>query len=157
MFIHVLNKDDANLLEKRMSDDKVCIVLYYMDGCYFCENMKPEWTKFEKKYNNHKTCTVSKIEASNMDLLTKKPEITGYPTICKYVKGKREDFNADRNETEFSNFAEISIKPKKSKKSTKGKKKSTKGKKTKASKGKKKSAKGMEKKKKKKKSSKKKK
>lgn len=144
MFIHVLNKDDANLLEKRMSDEKVCIVLYYMDGCYFCENMKPEWTKFEKKYNNHKTCTVSKIEASNMDLLTKKPEIAGYPTICKYINGKREDFNADRTETEFSNFVEISIKPKKSKKSTKDKK-------TKASKGKKKSTKGMEKKKKKKK------
>ena len=137
MLINVINKDDANLLEKRMNDEKVCIVLYYMDGCFFCENMKPEWTKFEDKYNNHKTCTISKIEASNIDLLTKKPEIAGYPTICKYINGKREDFNAERTDSEFSKFAEISIKPKKvtkGKKATKPKKvtkreKATKGKK----------------------------
>lgn len=121
MFIQVFNKDDANLLEKRMRDKNICVVLYYMNGCFFCENMKSEWEKFESKYIKDKYCTVSKIEASNIDLLSKRPDISGYPTICKYINGKREDFNGERTEKALTKFVKDSIKSKK--KSVKSKKK----------------------------------
>ena len=139
MIIHVVTKEDANLLEEKMKDNKVCIVLYYMNGCYYCENMKEEWNKFEKKHSSNEKCNIGKVEMSNLNLLDQQPEIQGYPTICKYVNGKREDFMGERTVDEFSRFANL----KKTKSTKKSRKKSKKGKskKGKSKKGKSKKAK----------------
>ena len=128
MIIHVVTKEDANLLEEKMKDNKVCIVLYYMNGCYYCENMKEEWNKFEKKHSSNEKCNIGKVEMSNLNLLDQQPEIQGYPTICKYVNGKREDFMGERTVDEFSRFANL----KKTKSTKKSRKKSKKGKSKKA-------------------------
>ena len=141
MIIHVVTKEDANLLEEKMKDNKVCIVLYYMNGCYYCENMKEEWNKFEKKHSSNEKCNIGKVEMSNLNLLDQQPEIQGYPTICKYVNGKREDFMGERTVDEFSRFANLkntkSKKPKSKKaKSKKAKSEKGKSKKTKSEKGK---------------------
>ena len=107
MLIIVENNEDASLLDTKMNDNNMCIVFYYMNGCFYCEQMKEEWNKFETQYSNNPTCTIGKVEAQNMDLLVNKPEINGYPTISKYINGKREDFTEDRTLENLIKFGNI--------------------------------------------------
>jgi len=130
MIIEVISQKNTDLLEQRMSDKLVCIVLYYSDTCYHCNMMKSEWTKFETKYKNNNNCIIAKVEAQNMNLLNNKPIIMGYPSIYKYGNGTKKEYNGDRSCDDLVQFAGV----KKSTTKTKTKRKSSK--KGKSSKGK---------------------
>ena len=112
MFINVNSQSKSKLLDKYMNNNIVCIVLYYSDTCFYCKMMQPEWTKFEKKYNNNNDCVVAKVESINMDLLSNRPNIMGYPTICKYVNGKKTEYSGDRSCSDLVKFANIKSKEK---------------------------------------------
>ena len=133
MIIEVISQKNADLLEQRMSDKLVCIVLYYSDTCYHCNMMKSEWTKFETKYKNNNNCIIAKVEAQNMNLLNNKPIIMGYPSIYKYGNGTKKEYNGDRSCDDLVKFAGVKKSTTKTKRKSSKKGKSSKGK---ASKGK---------------------
>lgn len=65
------------------------VVLFYMDGCGHCENMKPDWNKLiEELKDKHKDeIILGAIESSNMHIFKKSgisPSISGFPTILYF-------------------------------------------------------------------------
>jgi thiol-disulfide isomerase/thioredoxin len=86
MKLEVNSKETANELESNISNNVVCIVLYHMNGCMYCETMIPEWYKFANKYESNKNIVIATIEREYLNLLNNKPDIMGYPTIYKYTK-----------------------------------------------------------------------
>jgi thioredoxin-related protein len=65
------------------------IVLFYMDGCGHCENMKPDWNKLiEELKDKHKDeIILGAIESSNMHIFKKSgisPSVSGFPTILYF-------------------------------------------------------------------------
>ena len=79
----VIVKDEASAmsLAKEMKNGP-WVVLYYAEWCGHCSHMKPEWNKFKSSCN--KNVNIGEVEHSSMDLLHKRPEIKGYPTIRMY-------------------------------------------------------------------------
>jgi len=135
MIIDVNSQNNADLLEEKMNETNVCIILYYSLNCIHCKLMLPEWKKLEKKYKNNNNCVVAKVESENMNLLHNKPFMLGYPTIHKYKNGTKEEYNGDRSCEDLVRFANVKETSKKTKK--KGKKASKSGKHSTGKKGKK--------------------
>lgn len=71
-----------NILSKNTS-----IILFFMDGCGHCEEMKPEWSRFAMK---------SPIPALSFDIATAPGRlrgdlsslVPGVPTIVLYINGQ---------------------------------------------------------------------
>ena len=137
MIIVVDCEENANLLNEKINENSECIVLIYMDGCYYCKLMESEWNKLETNNRTSNDIVVAKVEQQHLGLLTMKPEIKGYPTIFKNKNNNLEEYQGERNCEGFQHF----IKPKSSKKEKSSKKGSSKGKKG-SGKGKKGSSKG---------------
>jgi hypothetical protein len=128
MKLEVNSKETANELESNISNNVVCIVLYHMNGCMYCETMIPEWYKFANKYESNKNIVIATIEREYLNLLNNKPDIMGYPTIYKYTNNNATVYNGKRNIKGFEGFSNIkatktsTTKPKKQKSTTKPKK-----------------------------------
>ena len=137
MIIEVSSQKNADLLEEKMNETKVCIILYYSLNCIHCKLMLPEWHKLEKKYKNNNNCIVAKVESENMNLLHNKPFMVGYPTIHKYKNGTKEEYNGDRSCEDLVKFANVKKTSKKTKTKTKGEKESKSSKSSTGKKGKK--------------------
>ena len=112
MIISVDCEENANLLNEKINNHSECIVLIYMNGCFHCEMMKPEWNKLETKNKSSNDIVIAKVEREHIDLLTPKPDIRGYPTIFKNKNNNLEEYQGERNCEGFQHF----IKPKSSKK-----------------------------------------
>ena len=123
MIIDVNSQNNADLLEEKMNETNVCIILYYSLNCIHCKLMLPEWKKLGKKYKNNNNCVVAKVESENMNLLHNKPFMLGYPTIHKYKNGTKEEYSGDRSCEDLVRFANVK---KESMKANKQEKKGTK-------------------------------
>ena len=111
MIINVLKVNDAKLLKEKMNSKTVCIVLYYSENCIYCKMMMPEWNKFESKYADNDKCIIVKVESQNLYLLDNKPDIMGYPSIFKYIKGNKTEYKGDRSCEDLEKFSNIKPKP----------------------------------------------
>ena len=85
-------------------------VIFYMDKCGPCNQVRPEWAKIKDKLIEKKISKMNDIIIAdiNQDVLTdelnKKYSINGFPTI-KYLKnGNQEDYNGERNIDVFINW-----------------------------------------------------
>ncbi len=54
-------------------------VLYYVDWCPHCRNIKPEWSKLEKE--NLDNVTIKKINCEENEKISQEKNIEGFPTI----------------------------------------------------------------------------
>jgi thiol-disulfide isomerase/thioredoxin len=95
---------------------KPVIVLFFAHGCVFCEKMMPEWNKFKKS----SPITFSEIPAEEMseyNPLKNEENITGYPTIRLYNKGKLvKEYDGDRSKKDIMKFVKKYVKQNKSNK-----------------------------------------
>ncbi len=95
---------------------KPVIVLFFAHGCVFCEKMMPEWNKFKKS----SPITFSEIPAEEMseyNPLQNEENITGYPTIRLYNKGKLvKEYDGDRSKKDIMKFVKKYVKKNKSNK-----------------------------------------
>ena len=100
----VIVKDEASAmsLAKEMKNGP-WVVLYYAEWCGHCSHMKPEWNKFKSSCN--KNVNIGEVEHSSMDLLHKRPEIKGYPTIRMYNNNTEVgEFEQERTENKMLDF-----------------------------------------------------
>jgi hypothetical protein len=81
------------------------IILFYMNGCGHCDNMKPAWNKVitELKDKHKNEIILGAVESSNMDMFKKhgiSPSVSGFPTILYFHPNKLtnpESYNGDRS------------------------------------------------------------
>jgi len=86
------DKDEVKILtesEIMELQNKQGVVLFYMNGCGHCENMKSDWNKLidELKDKHKDEIILGAIESSNMDIFKKSgisPSISGFPTILYF-------------------------------------------------------------------------
>ncbi len=105
--IHV-NSPTAVSKYNRMIKDKPTMVLFYMDGCGHCENMKPEWGKFEENAENTNMDRVlARVNANYIGQIDGDTDVIGYPTIMGLINGKKHrEFTGKRTQDEFMKFLE---------------------------------------------------
>ena len=89
-----------SMIEGMSSGSK--LTLFHMNGCPHCVKMMPEWDKFAKL--NPGKC--EKHEASDVQDLTKKLNIQGFPTIMLLDanNNKIKDYDGDRTAAGFKAF-----------------------------------------------------
>ena len=97
-------------------NSKPVIVLFFAQGCIYCEKMMPEWNKF-KKSSPITFSEVSANEMSEYNPLDSEENIRGYPTIRLYNKGKLvKEYDGDRSKKDILKFIKKYIKENKAKK-----------------------------------------
>ncbi len=83
----IFNDDNIKQFSKLLKDKKV-IILYKMNNCAHCNELKPKWDIVIKKLSNE-NINIYEIEYSFVSKLPSKyREILGYPTILSYDNGK---------------------------------------------------------------------
>lgn len=82
------------------------MVLYYSEGCYFCEDMKDEWEAFEKEaITKNYNVILARVNKDYLDNVTVHKDIMGYPTIVHLVDGiKHIDYQDKRLKDNFMKF-----------------------------------------------------
>lgn len=69
------------VIKENFQNNPPSITFYYMNGCGWCEKMKPEWKKCEERAKTEGFIT-RKVEASDADPNElKKLNITGFPSF----------------------------------------------------------------------------
>lgn len=82
------------------------MVLYYSEGCYFCEDMKDEWEAFEKEaITKNYNVILARVNKDYLDNVTVHKDVMGYPTIVHLVDGKKQiDYQDKRLKENFMKF-----------------------------------------------------
>ncbi len=80
--------DDTNILSNKLNDkfqksktkkSKAVCAFFHMKNCKFCDEMKPEWKKLEKK-GSHNGCKFIDVDADN-DKIVDNHKVQSFPTI----------------------------------------------------------------------------
>ena len=90
------------------ASDEITCTMYYVDWCPHCQKAKPEWGKFEEKYNgqtiNGKKVLVVKINCEENPDVAEKEQLSGYPSFKFNLNGKNYDFEDARVYDRFEAF-----------------------------------------------------
>ncbi len=78
-------------INKALKEKPVVIVAYLMEGCGWCDKLKPVWNKVKKGKNNLYDVVVSKNNPNVLEGLDCDTSDTngGFPCICIYKNGKK--------------------------------------------------------------------
>ena len=82
-FIHVsADNNNAPVLNNLMNNNCVA-VQYYMDGCHYCNLLKPHWAKMNSILKNQYQgdIIVARVNANAVSNVNNSTNISGYPTI----------------------------------------------------------------------------
>lgn len=98
-------RNNAIEIEKILKNNKPIFLFLYLNGCFHCENTKPEWNKLIQHPKNN--VILADLEASNInnkinELLKK--EINGFPTFLLFKNNECIEFNEERTENGFNQF-----------------------------------------------------
>jgi len=80
------------------------LVLFYADWCGHCKKIKPVWDETADEVNTDeiKMIKVNCGEGTSADqAVMKKYSIDGYPTIIKFVNGKAQLYQGERDSASF--------------------------------------------------------
>lgn len=96
------------------------MVVFYMDGCGYCELLKPEWNIFEeelKRKKDHKNkyddYVIARVNANHINSIDGHNNVIGYPTIMHLIDGKlNEEYSDERNKESLIKFFNKMIKQK---------------------------------------------
>lgn len=129
MYYNVSNSDGLKKVnESAMENMKKhnVIILVRMDGCGYCDMMKPEWNKMVDETKNHRELDVLEIERNMMmDMMNKDREffepkfntISGFPTIMmKNAEQQTIPFQNQRTSDALLDFIKMTSKSAKAKK-----------------------------------------
>jgi thioredoxin-related protein len=100
------NKDNVEFIIKKHNN---VIIFYYSNMCYYCNILKPIWRNLCMYAKNTKDVVIINVESNNIKHLNKnyKDGLSGYPTILKYCKGKKNsEYTGERNLPDLKKFVE---------------------------------------------------
>jgi hypothetical protein len=111
-----LNKGNVNTFNN-LKRDKPVVVAYLMEGCHWCDQMKPEWNNMKQNISGNgilAEVTVvngDKSVVDRMDLDTSHLS-QGFPSVCRYTPGKRKGklFNGERTSNKLREFSKKVLK-----------------------------------------------
>ena len=75
-------KKDA---EKALREERPCLVLFYMEGCPFCEKNKPAWEALKPQVDP--SVTILEIDS---EATPESAGVSGFPTM-KYIENGKEE------------------------------------------------------------------
>lgn len=116
-FIDVATSEQAEQYNSLL-DGRTAMVMFYMDGCMYCEQLKPEWKAFnaalKSKYGNKKDSSldmnmdsyiIASVNSSMLSEIKGDKDVNGYPTILLLVDGnKKVEFNGERTKDGLMKF-----------------------------------------------------
>lgn len=109
-------EDNVNAINTKKNETDPMLILFYATWCGACNEMKPEWSKLEKKHP--KEIVLGKVESedyNNYKPSENESRIEGYPTIRLYHKGKLiKEYDGDRSFRSLYDFTEKFLKKNKS-------------------------------------------
>lgn len=90
MIYEYLYKTKKHINDIIRSKDKINIILYYSNSCWYCTQLMPVWNRIKKKYLNDNNINIIGVERDNIKHMLKKykQNVFGFPTIIKIKKGK---------------------------------------------------------------------
>lgn len=111
--LYYLNFDNKNEVNDSIISGNNVVILYYSDMCGYCIQLKPTWDKLCNSIKNKKDIIVVNVEANNFEHLPAKykKNIDGYPTIIKYSKGKKSQYEGNREYADMKKFIMPSVRP----------------------------------------------
>jgi len=80
-------------LDEQVKEGKK-LVLFYVDWCGHCKNLKPTWDKAAEKANKEEK-RMLKVNCDGDEDLSKY-DIKGYPTIMIFDEGEHKEYNGER-------------------------------------------------------------
>ena len=101
---------------KALKENRPMMVLFYMNGCGHCEQMKPEWKKFyhnhnqdPSRLNNNGEPEIIQIENNELkkymdDNDDNDIHIIGFPTIMEIANGQKKHYEGPRTNDGFEDF-----------------------------------------------------
>jgi thiol-disulfide isomerase/thioredoxin len=109
-YLNLHNKKEVN--DAIIAADNV-VILYYSDMCGHCIQLKPTWDKLCNSIKNKKDIIIVNVEANNITHLRAKykKNIEGYPTIIKYSRGKKSEYEGNRELADMKKFIKPVAKP----------------------------------------------
>ena len=88
-----------------MNNQKKVFVLFYNKNCSHCQELKPTWDKVEAANGDAMTSIDLTNNSAENDALSKKFNITAFPTMLVIENGKvSETYNGGRSEEELKNY-----------------------------------------------------
>lgn len=85
------------------------IVLYYADGCGYCESFKPTWETY-KKQNPYKNLNIAEVPMESLNMLENDHGVYGFPTVKMFNNGvPKKTFEGERTVSALNNFAEMNM------------------------------------------------
>lgn len=104
-----LNKDEVN--KELKNYNKTNIIYYYSNYCSYCNELKPLWKKIERKYKKNTKVNIINVENEDIkDLNVRyKRNITGLPTIVRYINNRKKEYKGDREYVDITKFIENNL------------------------------------------------
>lgn len=110
--MHIVNVNSPSEVSKYNSllPGHNVMVMFYMDGCGFCELLKPEWNEFVKHIKKNHTGkddknVIAQVNSSFIRDVDGDKDVLGYPTIMHLLDGKkRSEFNDKRDKDELIKY-----------------------------------------------------
>lgn len=78
-------------------NNKIEVLYFYTDWCYFCKKFTPEWNKFKNKCDACNYIKYIEIDENEYEKNFKKYNINEYPTILIKYNNKLLEYNEERN------------------------------------------------------------
>ena len=97
IFLKVCEKFSINKIEKKIWSLNVIKNKFFR--CGHCKKIAPELEKAAKTLNKReKPIVIGKVDATIESDLASRFDVTGYPTMVIFRKGKKFEYNGPRNE-----------------------------------------------------------
>ncbi|XP_046846984.1 protein disulfide-isomerase A4-like isoform X2 [Xenia sp. Carnegie-2017] len=99
-FTDIVNKEPLMLVE------------FYAPWCGHCKKLAPEYEKAAKSLKNYDPpIPLAKVDATVESDIASKYDVTGYPTLKLFRKGKPSDYKGERNEIGITDYMQRQVGP----------------------------------------------
>jgi thiol-disulfide isomerase/thioredoxin len=97
----MLINDDVPKIRKMLKANKPILILFYMNGCHYCNELMPSWDNLVERNPGY---NFGKIEARNVDEFRDLVRVDGYPTMYYHNNKKYTEFKNNRTVEDLEKF-----------------------------------------------------
>ena len=93
------------VVRKYRSKPKTKVLLFYRDGCGWCERLKPEWHRFGKMHSKSTDVEIRAINSEENVEMANEYGVSGVPHIVKVCNGVITVYQGDRSAESLYKFS----------------------------------------------------